>query len=115
MSEEELRIEIAEWCGYKWIENDNGFYYWSTPNGNYLYKGLFPEVHIKNDRLDEIDFPNYPSDLNAMWEAESQLKEKEMQLYSDFLYEDTGSESWWRATAKQRAIAFVKTIREIKK
>jgi len=114
MTDEELRIEIAEFCGYEARQTD--YKTWAGYKDNQLINiKLFDcERDIIN-----IYFPNYPQDLNAMWEAEEKFTLNQMCAYSKELhklkqhpYQDLGL---IHATAKQRAIAFVKTIREIKK
>lgn len=129
LTDEELRIEIAEFCG---MTRERVL---DQPN-TYLMKfetkyGVLRCEYYSEDltAFETCHVPNYPSDLNAMWEAEERLK-KPFNKYEywrnyignlrELLQADLleFSEDWFNvahATAKQRAIAFVKTIKEIKK
>lgn len=125
MTDEELRMEIAEFCGYSKSLIGDGIDGWRAPDG---LTALFYK-----------ELPNYPQDLNAMWEAEEFLIKQNPKIepwsydnqYLDFqsnledlLVAEPDHDNGWiiaerykttHATAKQRAIAFIKTIREIKK
>jgi hypothetical protein len=83
MTNEQINIAIAEACGW-----EDAFY-------------------------DLLDIPNYCNDLNAMHEAEKVLGEvhsiKSCE-YDDWLQSTTEHDQKWRATAAQRAEAFLKTI-----
>lgn len=140
MTNEELRIEIAEFCGKDnlWCLSKRGLYY--RPNGH-GYTSNASEAWVLTEQEadkhtyfkgDEAVFkvrapiPNYPSDLNAMWEAEDKLLSEHDYNIWKIWYEHLKTEvlkikvidlttgTVCHATAKQRAIAFVKTIREIK-
>jgi len=105
---ETQRIAIAEACGWKrsdlrpsWCHPDN----WSmAKNGSY-------EVWVSQDKL-----PNYLNDLNAMHEAEELFYSKadtlegaeRMRDYSKLLCRI--AKYPLRATASQRAEAFLRTI-----
>ena len=58
--------------------------------------------------------PDYLNDLNAMHEAETGLKNADKDLWHNYWYNLTTvcepSKEYWRATAAQRAEAFLKTI-----
>ena len=103
MTPEEQRIAIAEACG--WTLTDNKLH------------GCLPNT----TQLQSI--PWYLDDLNAMHEAESQLKPTQWRLYSDklmvlirdsdLLLNGSNIEARYKtpyATAQQRAEAFLRTI-----
>ena len=108
MTPETQRIAIAEACGWKrsdlrpsWCHPDN----WSmAKNGSY-------EVWVSQDKL-----PNYLNDHNAMHEAEELFYSKadtlegaeRMRDYSKLLCRI--AKYPLRATASQRAEAFLRTI-----
>jgi hypothetical protein len=106
MTDEELRIEIAEFCGTL------GTHWKKLPNGNWDRNGheISTAFMLKSN-----EFPNYPSSLDAMWEAEELLMSNYRLYIGHIVYILKAGEFAVHATAKQRAIAFVKTIREIKK
>ena len=54
--------------------------------------------------------PDYLNDLNAIHEAEKVLNPSQEQLYFEKLHEVSGSLAFYRATAAQRAEAFLKTL-----
>lgn len=56
--------------------------------------------------------PDYPSDLNAMHNAENQCNENGLSLirYHDLLIKEHGTLGAITATAAQKAEAFLKTI-----
>jgi hypothetical protein len=115
LSDDELRIKVAELCGWKNIEP-------YRPNGCQLFKDLFG-LHIGMfGRL-----PDYPNDLNAMHEAEKLLitcprldstdtiKGRTDWYSSDLMRVMGGARrsslfSISHATARQRAEAFVLTM-----
>jgi hypothetical protein len=88
MSDEQINIAIAGTCG------------WAHPS------------------VKPYAFPNYSNDLNAMHEAEEVLTGHQRIVYKETLCEITPQDpsvSLWgltRATARQRAEAFLKTIGE---
>ena len=72
-------------------------------------------------RMDEEDCycqkcrPNYCNDLNAMHEAEKHIPDSITYIYGNKIGEVTGAEdslclSFYSATARQRAEAFLKTL-----
>lgn len=103
MTDDELRIAIAEWCGWKCDPSHDPYEStkWMSPEGKYWT----PKPP-----------PNYPSDLNAMWEAEERLTTEEKAGFVQNLYNLIGWPKLFypfngiHATARQRAIALVKTI-----
>jgi len=112
MTNDEIRIAIAQACGWRWKIYDDGNLdaVWSPgPNGK--WEGSFVEF-IEG-------LPNYPEDLNAMREAISTLKEhEEMWNYLRELKEIVTPHFDWEefmcawclmnATAHQRAEAFLR-------
>jgi len=111
MTVESQRIAIAEACGWKDIKDTNhedvdiesrSIIYWSG------LTGVPPEfIHYEN----RIKIPDYLNDLNAMHEAENVL------MHADLIFEygmhittDHHYEHLLRATAAQRAEAFLRTI-----
>jgi hypothetical protein len=98
----EQRIAIAEACGWKGVQH-------SGRGANNLI-GLHPEQQGAFQYV-----PDYLNDLNAMHEAEKMLKRG--QLYKYMLNMQNvkglgGNNQWlnFRATAAQRAEAFLKTL-----
>lgn len=121
MKPTEIRIKIAEVCGWKWGYGDptkkaDGLRYWSL--GEWKWPDNAKTYH---------ELPGYESDLNAMHEAE-----KTLTMHPDYEYkygetlarmtigperdeEDFAPNGWGyfsvlRATAAQRAEAFLKTL-----
>ena len=95
MKDEQINIAIAEACGWKYVNNET-----HAPDGSFWWsKGL--------------EVPDYCNDLNAMHEAEKVLGEiysiKSCE-YDDWLQSIIEHDQKWRATARQRAEAFLKTI-----
>ena len=85
MTDQQINAAIAEACG--WIYFDG----WQHPDGR-----NFP--------------PDYTQDLNAMHEAEELLKGKQFGAYGIALNDIEGSLWGIRATARQRAEAFLRTL-----
>lgn len=113
MSDEEIRITIAEACGVcvpEWRFNGVG------------------EVCNKCGKLDYAfghkqqhdPFPDYPKDLNAMHEAEKLINQYQKKSFFRHLHKSVNLESWnmsrensftmIHATARQRAEAFLRAI-----
>lgn len=99
MSEEQINVAIAEACGWtdisQYTQAVDGWYGYEPENG--------PHSQI----------PNFCNDLNAMHEAEKMLGEvhsiKSCE-YDDWLQSTIEHDQKWRATARQRAEAFLRTI-----
>jgi hypothetical protein len=99
MTKEQINIAIAEACGWTGFNPDNIpdclQYTARSPSGKW---GLIPD---------------YLNDLNAMHEAEKVLGEiysiKSCE-YDDWLQSIIEHDQKWRATARQRAEAFLKNI-----
>lgn len=107
MTPQEINIEIAKVCGWTLFEHECGL--WSgLHNGTYIrYKCGVSENHAKI-----VCFPDYHDDLNAMHEAENVLDSNQLVNYCRQLQTICGD---WkldaiRATAAQRAEAFLRTL-----
>jgi hypothetical protein len=117
MTPEQQRIAIAEACGWKRNE-----YPHAIAKDMWWHKDLSDEKYTQTD-----DLPDYLNDLNAMHEAEKILNARQQVCYFEHLagsimndaYEGVGywmqaelssEQLTWRATAAQRAKAFLKTI-----
>lgn len=108
MTDEEMRIAIAEACGWTEIVQHK------IHAGN---EGLLG-THTAVDGVSDRDWvPDYLNDLNAMHEAEEVLGPKDYEAYRWTLWEQVKRplvSEWHRAhlsaTARQRAIAFIKTL-----
>lgn len=108
MTDNEIRIAIAEKCG--WKLDDGGIHY-RDPEGFYRPTGSM--LNFKAGGL-----PDYPNDLNAMHEAEKTLNNEKVNLW--YRYANELSFGVWRdslpdahlinATARQRAEAFCRTL-----
>jgi len=107
MTEEQMRIAIAEACGWTEIVHHK------LHAGN---EGLLG-THIAADGVRDRDWvPDYLNDLNAMHEAEKVLVEKGVNSWWAYValinrHNPTpfGLETAVQATARQRAEAFLKT------
>lgn len=108
MTKDEMRIAIAEACGWKYtrIEADGESLGWVSPEGGCLQDA--PDC-----------FPNYPEDLNAMREAESTLSHDQWRIFLGFLIGKkvipklASMEDFhraWNVTAAQRAEAMCRTL-----
>jgi hypothetical protein len=95
MTDEQINISIAEACGWKYVNNET-----HAPDGSFWWSK-------------ELEIPDYCNDLNAMHEAEKVLGEIysiKSHEYEDWLQSIIEHDQKWRATAAQRAEAFLKTI-----
>lgn len=113
MTNDEIRIAIAEACGWKLTLADNTTHWtdrWTDPNGGSYESGAY---------FLPPDPPNYPGDLNACAEFEKTLTAEEAHLYSRELekmfnaqpwHEDDGAKNYgWHASALHRCEAFLRT------
>jgi hypothetical protein len=94
MTDEQINAAIAEVCGWRdlTIEGGSGF-----------YKGFDNGAELRPD------LPDYVNDLNAMHEAESTLTEDQLWIMARQI--ERNDEQWYfRATARQRAEAFLRTL-----
>ena len=100
MTPAQQRIAIGEACGWKLV-TDNPEYepYWEDPKGNMV--AVSNGVHR---------FPDYLNNLNAMHEAEKVLESNQEQSYFELLHDIAGNLKFYRATAAQRAEAFLKAL-----
>lgn len=116
MKPEKQRIAIAEFCGYKFTQGDDGEYHRYAPNGEHEVSSFI--------NMPLSGLPNYLLDLNAMHEAESLLDANgqicERNIYAEQLCKSVhpgmAMNHFWEmwccihATATQRAEALLKTI-----
>ena len=123
MTNEELNVEIAEYYGWRNIREQD---YQPFGTNEYIdgpsqvWVGIHPESDVDSKEYEVI--PDYRKDLNAMAEAKSLLTGDKRREFIEYLYEivkqdkniNAGPYSVmieaFYATAKQQAIAFVKTI-----
>jgi len=91
MSDQEINEAIAEACGRE-----------RNPDG-----GWYPDNGL---RVGTQAIPDYCTDLNAMHEAEDELSGNQYMVYALMLDAVEGSLFGIRATARQRAEAFLKTL-----
>lgn len=93
MTDDQINAAIAEACG------------WKKPARKTVLneKGYFVTQHAQSA-------PNYCNDLNAMHEAENTLVGQQFSAYAFMLNDIEGSLYGIRATARQRAEAFLRTI-----
>jgi hypothetical protein len=94
MTDKEINVAIAQACGWKEVR----------VNGNAgIYKGFDNGAELRPD------LPDYCTDLNAMHEAETTLSDD--QLWRMAREIERNEEQWYfRATARQRAEAFLRTL-----
>ena len=102
MNKEQQGIKIAEACGFTDVK--------PLVVKNVKHKGDDKQVGIWSE---QGWIPDYLNDLNAMHEAEELCGEFysiRSCVYDDWLSCVIGHEQKWRATAAQRAEAFLKTL-----
>lgn len=107
MTDDELRIAIAEWCGWKRDTNRQDLF--RDPK----YFNLHELKHL----------PNYPADLNAMWDSEETLKPERNAtettpwgkyfLLGLLRFAERNKLPVGHLTAKHKAIVFVETIQNL--
>lgn len=106
MSDEQLRVEIAEWCGWRNITR--------------VTDGHLMAEH--DDFICAHQLPNYPHDLNAVHEAEKKLSREQQWKYAEILSDGIDEAICDNETyvayfmlahsdARQRCIALVKVVR----
>lgn len=110
MTNEEIRIKVAEAMGWKSPFNEREWLHNSGSEGEDVY-GKFVGTDPCGDRE---QVPNYPFDLNACAEFEKTLTECERRQYFFHLFGSQRLEDGdlWKAvaaTARQRCIAYLKT------
>ena len=118
MTNEEINIEIAEFCGWRKIREQD---YQPFGTNEYIHgpSQVLVGIHPESD-VDDIEYeviPDYCNDLNEMHEAEKTLSRGQNyhQLYGFGFYVNTLTQICYQqhiltATASQRAEAFVRTI-----
>lgn len=109
MTNDEIRIKIAEACGWTHVEKEEGGAIYGYPKT----KPMFDSCRL-------FKIPDYLNDLNAMHEAEKALTDEQDLEYSESLEQVVGArfnskngEDMRRlrsATAAQRAEAFLRTL-----
>lgn len=102
MTNEEIRIAVAEACGIVAFEHKDGSGLWSARSAGgvyYQYKGGIDKEHCQR-----VCFPNYPEDLNACADFVNHMTEYQRGDFEDLLYDNGG----YHATALQRCTAFMK-------
>lgn len=123
VTDEELNVEIAEYRGWRSIREQD---YQPFGTNEYIdgpsqvWVGIHPESDVDSKEYEVI--PDYCNNLNAMAEAKNLLTGDKRREFIDYLYDvvkqdkniNAGPYSVmieaFYATAKQQAIAFVKTI-----
>lgn len=103
MTDEQMRIAIAEACGWKALEYED-FSKYGVPC--FMLMG-------SNNTGTRLVPPDYLNDLNAMHEAERMLPVAQWDRYTQWLGElAKGTRRFvvCHATARQRCIAFLKTL-----
>ena len=100
MTPDEMRVAIAEKCGFvKYCINYHGQQVWH-------HSKTGPTPYVLDGAL---TLPNYPSDLNAVSEAENVMTESQMVTMSQYLHQRLGM-LWGFATALQRCEAFCRVF-----
>lgn len=99
MSDEQINAAIAEACG--WTEIRNSVYRHHKPWGH---------PPLNHDRIKLL--PDYCADLNAMHEAENTLSQTNMFVMAHYIEQLVNKNGlfYFRATARQRAEAFLRTL-----
>ena len=111
MKPEQQRIAIAEACGWTAREDKDGFWRAVDASGNMTH-----ELWVSERNVWSAGIPDYLNDLNAMHEAEKVLTPEQLVDYCAFRLRATTGEGcvtdykMIRATATQRAEAFLRTI-----
>ena len=104
MTNHQINIAIAEACGWTECEHVESLGLCKGKHENALPQ--YPTGHSQ--------LPDYCNDLNAMHEAEEVFSTWRFWDYADILNRlvpnDMGKDSYIRASARQRAEAFVKTL-----
>jgi hypothetical protein len=110
MTPEKQRIAIAESCGWKWKDSGiDNIFCWHSPQGTYFGRPLYKSSEgTKESEADHL--PNYLEDLNAMHEVEKTLTQENQEKYGKNLASIGWTWDIWKATAAQRAEAYLKTI-----
>lgn len=123
LSDDELRVKVAELCGWGITENlgSSGGVLARQPNG----QTLWDQAYLNKHQALVNEAPNFPGDLNAMAEARKTLNQSERDIYSKILHftiphsyiapQYEGEIQWDEyyeivdADARSHAIAFIAT------
>jgi len=127
MTDEEINIEIAEYCGWRKIREQDYQPFGTDPyidGPSQVWVGIHQESDVDSKEYEVI--PDYCNDLNAINEAvKTFFKENNCSDYIDNLENICKTDGWTimsieerfkiiNATARQRAEAFLKTIGKYK-
>jgi hypothetical protein len=115
MTDNEIRIAVAEACGLtKHIPNWIGTGNRDDAPRCYCQCGFTAETDRERcEHENKFYPPDYLNDLNAMNRAEESLRGETWAQYFD-LIQRSGSATGVRATARQRAEAFLRTLNKWK-
>jgi hypothetical protein len=103
MTNEQINAAIAEACGWTGIHD-------SGPWHNHKLWGYPPMKHGQGGNAYKY-LPDYCADLNAMHDAEKVLRDKELLFeYGMHISNSHHYEYLLRATARERAEAFLRTL-----
>ena len=119
MTNDEINIVIAEYCGWTKIKEIDYQPFGTDPyidGPDQMLVGIHPESDSDSDEYEAI--PNYCKDLNAIQEVVNTLKDPIQQSYyvyylGDWSTFEKGEYATFgivNSTAKERAKAFLKTI-----
>jgi hypothetical protein len=103
MTDKQINVAIAEACG--WV--DRGSFNESRPEDHKFKRRIGNTENYEWRWQHEF---NYCTDLNAMHEAENTLAGQQFPAYAFVLNDIEGSLWGIRATARQRAEAFLRTL-----
>jgi hypothetical protein len=105
MKPEAINKAIAEYCGWEFVQSHDR-------NGNAV-----PERWVFDDMeyFEDVPYPNYYNDLNAMHEAERVLTTQQCCRYESMLQAHAHKDAKFtgfsfHATSQQRAEAFLRTV-----
>lgn len=102
MTNDQINRAIAEACGWTDIHD-------SGPWHNHKLWGYPPELPGQGGNAYKY-MPDYCTDLNAMHEAEDFFRGNEFLRYAEMLDSIIGSLNGIRATARERAEAFLRVL-----
>ena len=110
MTDEQMRIAIADACGIVVYEEPDGSGLWSC-------KGSY-KTGISKEHAQRVSLPDYLNNLNAMHQAEKVFSAEQLTDYGIELSKVVpcgwDAQVHWgklaHATARQRCIAFLKTL-----
>lgn len=116
MTDDEMRVAIAEWVGWREAFPSTGGPHPRTKEGGILlpYRWI---NEATGKRL--LELPDYPNDLNAVHEVETKLEHNQRSQYHErleWLISEKGGSKRNRArrcisaTARQRCEALLKTL-----